>query len=106
MTAKNPNAMPQVEYARLGGQAVFEKYGVEGMRALGAKAKDANVKGGKVQGQANVESGFLDKIRTPEGQHLGGVRQCHNRWHVGRNKPNFKRCELCRAELEFVQEAA
>jgi hypothetical protein len=101
MTKPNPNAMPRTEYTRLGGLAVFAKYGVEGMRAfMAARAKGGNSKGGKVQGKINVETGFLDRIRTYEGSRRGGVRQCHERWHVARNKPNPRKCELCQQDLE------
>jgi hypothetical protein len=100
MTKPNPNAMPRAQYARLGGYAIAAKLGSDGMRKMGARAKDANVKGGKVQGKANAASGFLDSIRTQAGSRRGGVKQNHLRWHIARGKPNPRRCELCQQELE------
>jgi hypothetical protein len=56
--------------------------------------------GGKAMSNWLVESGHIFRITTPETRRKGGVTQCHIRWHVARNKPNPKKCELCRRDLE------
>jgi len=56
--------------------------------------------GGKARSKALVESGHIFKITTFETRSKGGVAVNHIRWHVARNKPNPKKCELCRRDLE------
>jgi hypothetical protein len=55
--------------------------------------------GGLVQGQANVASGHLEKIRTREVCSLGGKVAGHRRYHVARNRFNPK-CDFCTGVLE------
>jgi hypothetical protein len=54
--------------------------------------------GGLVQGPANVISGHLDRIRTPEVCSLGGRVAGHRRYHVARNRFNPK-CDFCTGVL-------
>ena len=97
------NATPEQrkQFVTAGGKAQFAKYGSAEMsrRAkLSNQSTPAQLEQARALGKRNVESGWLEKIKTREGSIRGALKACHIRWHVLRCKPNPKKCELCRNE--------
>jgi len=58
------------------------------------RTKDAQIKGGKIRGQMDVDSGKIFHMATPASCALGGKTACHIRHHVKRGIVN-PTCSLC-----------
>jgi len=88
------------QFAKVGGDACFRKYGSAEMsrRAALANPTPEQIEQARQLGNQNAQSGFLDRIRTHDGSVRGALKACHMRWHVNRNRPNPKHCQLCAEE--------